>query len=194
VAAVLLLLLLVTSLTGFTACTYTVAPPAQPTDPVDAFIIDYGHTSGLALPRERGFVLYTYGDWRYYALGERGALNGLAALAWPTTGALGRQTYDMQPRRDAVQRALLLPEDRVLTVTVGRAEAEALRADLHAKFDERSDTRTFNPEHDLAFVRNGLGPYWMFHNSNHRTAAWLRELDCEVRGLGGWSRWTVRAP
>jgi len=34
--------------------------------------------------------------------------------------------------------------------------------------------------------------YTYFHNSNHVTAGWLRELGCDVRGPAVDSRWEVK--
>ena len=51
----------------------------------------------------------------------------------------------------------------------------------------------FNPWTDFSMVRDDEH-YAMWHNCNHLTARWLRELDCRVEGIALLSHFTVVAP
>jgi len=58
-------------------------------------------------------------------------------------------------------------------------QGRALREELEQLWRE-SDPDTVEA-HGLYFRRVDLD-YSLFHNSNHRTAAWLERLGCEVEG------------
>ncbi len=65
------------------------------------------------------------------------------------------------------------------------AEAEridTLRDSLDLKWKENFDPSIYKSWNDLEFVPYEAR-YHLFSNSNHRTARWLEELGCEVRGF-----------
>ena len=86
-------LLLLATAAWAIGCGTTVVMPTHPADPVTVYLLDHGHTSSLVLPSGGGWVRYAYGDWNYYALGNDGFLDAIAALSWPTRGTLGRKEY-----------------------------------------------------------------------------------------------------
>src|SRR5688572_25859227 len=73
-------------------CTTTIVPPSAVAEPARVAVLDHGrHTSLLVeLPGEGAMVRYAYGDWRWYALGQTGVLEGIAALSG-NKSALGRK-------------------------------------------------------------------------------------------------------
>jgi hypothetical protein len=174
------------------ACTTTVVLPAAPLDPVPVFIVDYGLTSVLVVPRDEGLLAYAYGDWQYYALANNTLLRGLAALAWPTQGALGRG-----PLKGPATPAAILRQVRgrgaedVLVVQVERSSVSRLVRRIEAAYDAQRATEVTNVDYGMSFVRHPRRYTW-FWNSNHQTAAWLEELGCDVRGPAFASRWRIR--
>lgn len=135
--------------------------PARPAFPVTVYLVDYGRTAGLVLPAGSDrMIAYVYGNWRYYALRRQGPVAAVAAILWPTQGALGRKEIAGPPGKDTVRAGL-------------DAEIENLYA-----LDVEADADAYT--------------YWT--NSNHKTAAWLRELGCKVRGPAFNSLWRVRDP
>jgi hypothetical protein len=172
-------------------CTTVLQPPADPSDPQPAFLLDHGRHATLVLPRpEGGLVRYAYGDWAYYGRNRTGVLRGMAALLWPTPAALARRELAGPASRAGVRRAVQVGIEAIHVLPVAGDRARALRQRLDARFAEYGDSRRDNPWYDLTFVRLPER-YWMFSNSNQRTAAWLGELGVEVRGAALWSRWRV---
>jgi hypothetical protein len=168
-----------------------VTPPVAPERPVSIFIIDYGMTSALALPHEDGLVLYAYGDWQYYALRNNHLLRGIAALTWPTQGALGRGHLPGPRSADHLLRAL---HDRgveqVHELQTGAAAVERLRRQMDAAYEAQRGSEVRNAAYGMSFVHHPRRYSW-FWNSNHQTAAWLEELGCVVDGPAFASRWQV---
>src|SRR3954452_3202565 len=81
-------------------CTNTVTPPAHVADPVTVYLVDQGRTSSLVLPRADGKAIrYAYGNWNWYALGNRGPLDAIGAMLIPSKATLGR--HEMTDPRDA---------------------------------------------------------------------------------------------
>jgi hypothetical protein len=172
------------------ACTTVVRLPTAPRQVVPAFLIHEAKTSSVALPLpDRRFVRYAYGDWNWYALQHQSAFDGLAASLWPTPGALGRAVIDTEATADAMRRALGGAVD-VYLLEVDRSASDRLLARLE---DAHESARRVGPvvqSYGLTFVPDPQ-KYTYFNNSNHRTAAWLRELGCDVRGPAFGSRWRV---
>lgn len=171
------------------ACTTVVRAPSSASQTAPVFLISEAKTSSLALPQPGGgFVRYAYGDWNWYALRNQSVFDGLAALFWPTPGALGRVVMDTAATPDAMRRAI--GSDEVYLLEVDRAASDRLLARLE---DAHARGRRLGPvveSYGLIFVPDPQ-KYTYFTNSNHRTAAWLRELGCEVRGPSFYSRWRV---
>lgn len=183
-----LVLLLVSPL----ACTTTVLPPAAPLDPVPVFIVDYGLTSVLVVPRNEGLLAYAYGDWQYYALANNNAFRGVAALAWPTQGALGRGPLKGPATPEAIlEQVRGRGADDVLVVRVERSGVRRLVERIETAYDAQRATEVTNADYGMSFVHHPRRYTW-FWNSNHQSAAWLEELGCDVRGLAFASRWRIR--
>jgi hypothetical protein len=174
------------------ACTTTVVPPRDPADPVPVFIVDYGLTSVIVVPHAEGLRAYAYGDWQYYALANNNAFRGLAALAWPTQGTLGRgQLKGPATASNVLEQIRGRGAEGVHVVEVERAIVERLGARIEALYASRRATEVENAGYGMSFVHHPQRYTW-FWNSNHQTAAWLEELGCEVRGPAFASRGRIR--
>jgi hypothetical protein len=173
------------------ACTTTIVPPPAPDDAVAVFLIDYGMTSALVLPHDGALSAYAYGDWQYYALRNNHAGRGIAALVWPTQGALGRGRLQDPATANAILEQLRgRGAEELLEIHVAAAAVERLRQRLDAQYEEHQTTEVENADYGMSFVHHPQRYTW-FWNSNHQTAAWLRELGCDVRGPAFASRWRV---
>jgi hypothetical protein len=167
----------------------TVVPP-RPADPARVYLVDYGKTTSLVLTvAENKLVAYAYGDWTYYALGQQGPVESIAALLWPTEGTLGRKEINGPSNVDTVRRALGPGLEEIHQFDV---ERPAL-ARLHAKLDaiHENGLRTATENYGMTFVHHPK-PYTYWSNSNHMTAEWLSELGCETRGPAFSAWWRVR--
>lgn len=174
-------------------CTTAVHPPPSPpaAEAVEVYLLDHGRTSSLVLPVADGDLRrWAYGDWRWYALGRRTPATAVAALSWPTRGALGREELAGPPGVETVRAGVAVEIDALHPLRVGRAAVEALAARLEGLFERQIDTLVVNGESGLAFVHHPV-PYTLRHSSNRKVAAWLRELGCEVDGPALLSRWRV---
>ena len=190
-AAVVAAGLLAATLTG---CVTVVRPPAAPADPVEVYLLDHGRTPSLVLPGgDGGSTRWAYGDWRWYALGEHGLREAVAALLWPTRAGLGRQELVAAAEAPAVREALSVPVEELYTIRVERGQAAALAERLDRLIRLRSATLATNEDSGLDFVHHPV-PYTLLHNSNRVVASWLRELGCEVRGRAILSRWRLVRP
>lgn len=189
-------LLLASWLPLLAACTTTIQPPTAPADPVTVYLLDHGRTPSLVLPVDDagggapGLLRYAYGDWRWYALEQKTSGQGVAALLWPTRGALGREAIPGPPGEAAVRSGVEVEIEALHPLVVGAAEAAALAARLDARFESEIDTLVDAPGSGLSFVHHPE-PYTFLHSSNRAVAGWLRELGCRVRGTALLSRWRV---
>lgn len=169
-------------------CAGRLVPPGEPVAPVTVYLLDHGRHASLVLPREDGrLARYSYGDWHWYVEGRRGPLSGLAALLWPTPGALGRSLGEGggDPRA-------LAPEgvERVHALRVERRRVQALRRRLDARFAAADAAPVHSADFGLAFVPHPRS-YWFAHQSNLVVAGWLRELGVEVGGSPWLSDWRL---
>jgi hypothetical protein len=177
-------------LLALAGCSTTIVPPAQVDAPVTVYVVDKGRTPSLVVPGSDGeLVRYTYGEWRWYALNETGVLRGIAALLWPTQGALGRAELPGPASRVTVERHLPGAVE-ILPVTVEQARAREFASQMEALYGAAIDTEVHAPHVRLHFVHHPRRYTW-FWNSNHAVASWLRELGCETRGLSFRSQWSV---
>lgn len=191
---VLVAVLVVLLLTWPVGCTTTIVPPAEVADPVTVYLLDHGHTPSLVLPTpDGGMARYAYGDWRYYALAERGTLSGLRALCWPTQAALGYMPLPGPPTTEAVRDQVHVATRALYTLEVEREAAYRLHAALQQQYHTQRDSEVLNRPAELAFVHHPSRYTW-FYNSNHAVADWLRVLDCNVRGPAFISTWRVVEP
>jgi hypothetical protein len=134
---------------------------------------------------------WAFGDWRYYARGRSGPYESVAAVLWPTRGALGRQAIGAAPAQlDDLIAQLGIGIDEAFPLLVERAAVAALRQRLESLFEANRATLLYNPSPRLEFVHHPE-PYTLFNSSNRKVAQWLRELGCEISGVPLLSNWRV---
>jgi hypothetical protein len=178
---------------SLSACTTTLVEPANVAEPATVFVLDHGRTPGLVLPTDDGqMAKYVYGDWNWYALGKTDFFTGLAALLWPTQGALGRAMMPGPPTLEQVQQHMGNRVTQVYAITVERSRVRALQARLDAMFEQSPDQAVDRPNSDLKFVPHPQ-KYTYFSNSNGMVAKWLEELGVEARGITLASKWRVES-
>lgn len=174
-------------------CTTTIIPPPPPSNHATVYLLDHGRTPSLVLPRADGTMTrYAYGDWRWYAQGRIGVVEGLAAFLLPTRGALGRGVMPGPATLDSIEAQVEVGVDEIHEVGVERAKVEAFHARMDDVFRGRAADLIVNEPYGLEFVPSTRYNA-LFHNSNHAVAGWLRELGCRTRGLTLGSTWSVRA-
>jgi hypothetical protein len=174
------------------SCATTVIPPQQPPQPVTVYLIDLGRTPTLAMPRDDNtFVRYVYGDWNWYALRKEGAVEGLVALLWPTQGALGRCVIQQPADARDMLLKFNIGAEHVYALEVERQRVDEFHRRMDEAFTANADSRMNNEVYALEFVHHPRA-YTVFHNSNHETALWLRDLGCQTRGPAMTSQWIVK--
>jgi hypothetical protein len=175
------------------SCVTVITPQATPADPVDVFVVDHGRTSSLIVPAPDGtLVRYAYGDWNWYALGKHTLWRGIAALFWPTPGALGRGILEAPATVESVRHQIPSPQ-QIHCIPVERARLLAFETKMQAYYQSLDDIEVSNPAEGMSFVHHPH-PYTVFWNSNHAVAAWLRELGSSTRGFSFEANWRVAAP
>jgi hypothetical protein len=167
-----------------------VIPPAAPVHPATVFLIDFGRTSGLVLTvGDNRMVAYVYGDWEYYALRKRGPVESVAALLWPTQGALGRKEIIGPPGAATVIRGIGADIEHLHEFEVERQALERLHAALDRLYQDQLSTAT--ESYGMTFVHHP-DPYTHWSNSNHMTAGWLKDVGCGIRGPAFSAWWRVK--
>jgi hypothetical protein len=175
-------------------CATVVVPPTAPREPVTVFLLDHGGHASLVLPAgTRGLVRYTYGDFRWYAQGQTGIAEGLAALAGGTPAALGRRELRGPAEAQALRAQVREGIQQLLELQVAGAASEGLRGELEELFAANRATLVYSATYDLEFVRHPI-PYSAEHNSNAVMAGWLEALGCRVEGAGLITNWRLWAP
>ena len=173
--------------------TTRIVPPMDPRDPVPVFVLDHGRHTSLVLPASDGSLRrYAYGDWRYYAERETGPWQSVAALLWPTSGALGYRMLPGPPTEAAVRAQVGVMIVELHRLYVERERVDRLRTRLDARIAE-AEYRLETPEVDLVFIPYPTG-YHLGHNSNQVLADWLVELGCEVSRRPVLAGWRVVGP
>jgi hypothetical protein len=172
-------------------CATTIIPPQVPGDAVEVFVVDHGRTTSLVVPTNGGMLRFAYGDWRYYALGRKDLYHGIAALLWPTQGALGRAAFS------GAQTALTIREnspgiESLHAVRVDSARVSAFERSMAVLYEAGREHEVENKSSRLNFVPHPRR-YTYLWNSNHAVASWLRELGCETRGASFHASWRVVA-
>lgn len=172
--------------------TTAITPPPRPLDPVPVFVLDHGRHTSLVLTAADGSLhRYAYGDWRYYAERDTSPWSALAALFWPTQGALGHRSLPGPPTAEAVERQVRVAIRALHVLQVERHRAQALHARLRGIIED-SAQRLEAPEVDLVFVPHPRH-YSLAHNSNQAVADWLSELGCAVSRRPVLSGWRIEA-
>lgn len=177
-------LLLALALTG---CTTHVIPPPAPTNPVTVYLTDYGKHSSLLLPTDDGgFDEYAFGDWAYFAEGKTGMAMALRALLGSPQSTLGRRHIPPIPDLNHA-----LGAKRLTAIAVPDSRADDLHAKLEARFRASDQSPYSSTYSSLDHIRDEEH-YWAGNNCNHVTAAWLRQLGCEIKGPAIFSDFVVR--
>ena len=173
--------LIFVSAVGTPGCTTTIRPPTNPENPVSVFVIDYGRHSSLVLPRDddQGLREYAYGDWNWYALARDGIFDVFPTLFLSTQGTLGRLDWHIEPKKESVDRYILCEE--VLEIPVSRNDAQALLAELDARYESHLDTQIESDLYHLFFVHHDE-PYHVFNSCNLVMVRWLKSLGCKIDG------------
>jgi len=176
---------------GLAGCSARITPADSLETPVTVYLLDFGRHSSLLMAREEAgsYVRYSYGDWGWYLEGRRSWIRVAPVLLWPTPGGLGRGTYEQISSPEALQQ--LAPD--VYPLQAEEKKVRALQKRLDAYFASDSVEPAYSREFQLYFVPYPKS-YWLLHQSNLKTAEWLRELGLEVQGYPLWSNWVVVEP
>lgn len=170
-------------------CPVQVRSPASLKEPVEIALVDYGDHSSLILPAPDGrFTEFAFGDWAYYAKNDQGIYSTLAALLWPTQGALGRRDLRTPVTGGALSRMIRCQAMHILKVE--RKRALALWKKLRDRHSRRRGQALENPTYGLKFVPDD-DAYVCAYNCNDAVVRWLREAGCEVEGSAGISVFEV---
>jgi len=156
-------------------------------------VTDYGRHASVVFPDRdgTGSVEYTFGDWDWFAAGHNGPTDAVQAMLWSKGSTLGRRRVDMLPDSPALKDELLA--ERVMLLRVPRDRASALRDALGEPFRARANQALYNQVMELHFIPDAEN-YGLFHNCNHVTARWLREMGCEIRGNPITSKFKLAPP
>jgi len=166
-----------------TSCTYRISVPESITEPTTVYLIDHGRTSSLALPNFEGsYIRYAYGDHRWYARDNTGIWQGLAALFWPTPGALGRSDLGGD---------LSLGVENIMSIEMDVEKVKILRQELEAIHQlTPPDELISNAKYNLVFSHHP-NTYSLTNNSNTTVAGWLRRLGCDVESWPWAFDWEI---
>jgi hypothetical protein len=168
----------------FAGCTTVVRCPEPEGEAATVLLLAHGKSSSLVLPDPSdGATRWAFGDWRYYAEGDTSLMAMIAAAAWPTPAALGRE--EIESPADVEGEA-----DRVMPLRVEADEVRALRARLEGTFAAHESTLHYNPESRLHFVMPEER-YTLVNSSNRKVASWIRDLGCLTSGITLLSRWAT---
>ena len=156
------------------------------------FVTDYGRHTRLGLPaRDRRTVCeWGFGDWDYYALENTSLWSGLRAVSVFGRSTLARRSLpgagDLERYRAAAGGV------RTVAIEVDRDQADRLLAELEDLWRLGLESGEIHRgDGGLGFVRTEKR-YHLLHNSNVRTAVWLRALGCDVSGTPILSNFRLR--
>lgn len=170
------------------ACTWTIIPPEPTADSTTVYISVYGRHTRLALPDGPGqYVEYGFGDWRYYAEAERNFFTGAQALFFSSGATLSRREL-VEPNTADLSRHFF--SNRTEAIEVPGDQASQLHKELLHAWEAGSGEAI---RQGALVFRQTPQRYSLLHNSNHQTAHWLKQLQCEVRGAPFWSNFRVVA-
>ncbi len=176
-------------------CGWQVEPPriGAGMETATVFVTDYGRHTRLGLPTADGRVVeWGFGDWDFYARQQTGPVASARALSPFGRATLARRELPDAGDAEAFRRAAR--GVRTAALVVERDKARALLADLESSWERGRATGATGLEfHGLEFAPVETR-YHLFRNSNSKTAMWLRELGCEVRGVPVISNFRVREP
>lgn len=168
------------------ACTWTVIPPEPTVEPATVYLSVYGRHTRLALPTDTGrYVEYGFGDWRFYAEENRTLIDGFQALFFSSGATLSRRGLP-EPNSDNLR--LHFSSVRTEAIEVPSHLAVQLRDDLMRAWEEAGGEQI---DQGYLSFRRAPEHYSLFNNSNHQTARWLKQLQCDVQGAPFWSDFEV---
>lgn len=170
------------------ACSWSVIPPEPTAESATVYLSVYGRHTRLALPDESGhYVEYGFGDWRFYAEEQRTLFTGIQALFFSTGSTLSRRELPDPGQTDLRRHFLSI---RTEAIEVPSHLARQLRDELMQNWEKAAGEQL--SQGALVF-RRAPRHYSLFHNSNHQTAQWLEQLQCDVQGAPFWSNFEVVA-
>ncbi len=168
------------------ACTWTIIPPEPTAEPATVYLSVYGRHTRLALPNVSGnYVEYGFGDWRFYAEEKRNLLTGFQALFFSSGATLSRRELP-EPESDNLRRHF--SSLRTQAIEVPSHLSDQLRDDLMLAWEEAGGEQI-----DQGYLSFRRTPeyYSLFNNSNHQTARWLEQMQCDIQGAPFWSNFEV---
>lgn len=166
-----------------TACTTTVTPPPAPRDPVTVYVADHGRHASILLPRPGGeLVEFSYGEWKWFALGKKSLWRTPAVLFWPTAAALGRRSWpaNLSHPELAARMQLGTAEGTALhAIVVDHRRTASLLLLLEERHMRNRNARSTVLNDGLVFTPDPSS-FSLFYNCNSAVADWLERLGCEV--------------
>lgn len=168
------------------ACTWTIISPEPTAEPATVYLSVYGRHTRLALPNDAGhYVEYGFGDWRFYAEEKRNLFTGFQALFFSSGATLSRRELP-GPKSDNLRRHF--SSVRTEAIEVPSHLADHLRDDLMLAWEEAGGEQI---DQGYLSFRRAPQHYSLFNNSNHQTARWLEQLQCDIQGAPFWSDFEV---
>ena len=147
-------------------------------------VLDHGRHSSLLLPASDGtYHRWAYGDWRYYALADKGFTSSFAALFLPTQATLG---YQNVTAKDSVGVVVT----KRYSIVVSKHDVIDLHQKLKAIFDDSAQLKS-SQKYPLEFAHHPQN-YHLLHNSNKVVALWLTDLGCEVSKYPIYANWKLQ--
>lgn len=161
-------------------CATNVTAPQRVKDPAIVYVTDYGKHSSILLPAPAGgYDEYAYGDYNWFALGQVSVRNAFIAMLVSPKATLG--TRHIPIHQGQVEIEDLAGCIRLTEFAVDRTRAESLEMTLAATFRKAAGSPIHSDFSGLEHIEYSHH-YWLFHNCNHATADWLRDLGCKVNG------------
>ncbi|MFW5887569.1 MAG: hypothetical protein ACOCUH_02105 [Bacteriovoracia bacterium] len=151
-------------------------------------LLDHGKHSSLIIEDSDKMVRYAYGDWEYYALGKPSFWNGVKALFWSTQAGLGKKILQGPVSETNIKTELKVLVDGIYIFDVETTKTKTLLKNLDKLHQTHKHNIHYNQKYDLNFVRLPES-YWLFNNSNQKTAWWIESLGCRAKGLALVSIW-----
>jgi hypothetical protein len=175
---------------GLTNCAWQVTPPATVIEPTTVYLTQYGLHTRLALPAaDEGLIEYGFGEWHYYGLEERSWQSGGRAIFGLGTAA--RSRHRLATGGEAMKSWKTFNGDQTAVIVVETDAATRLRDRLETSWNDVREHAVQRKWDGVWVAPTPEARYHLFRNSNHATAQWLRELDCDVRGIPITADFTV---